>query len=106
MLTKEEFCSHIEDIKKYVDFDDKVYDSSRKIGIMDGIELRTSALCNNVIDLLCKIMDDENDDISFFCWELDFGRKWEEGCMVDEDDNDIDLSSSENLYDYLISVMK
>ena len=56
---------------------------------------------NDVIDLLAEIMKDEGEDISYFCYELNFGKKWESGTITDRNGNDIDFSSAEKLYDFL-----
>ena len=41
--------------------------------------------------------------IDYFCYELDFGAKYTEGCASQYGKN-IDLSSPESLYDYLKSL--
>ena len=45
-------------------------------------------------------------DIYFFCNDLDFGRKWKPGSVTGTDKNgnviDIDFSTAEKLWDYLI----
>ena len=55
-----------------------------------------------VVDLLAEIMDDQMGDIEYFCYELDFGEKYEPGTVTDEHGNEIDLSTAEKLYDFLI----
>ena len=48
-------------------------------------------------------MEDQGEDISYFIYELDYGRDYEEGCITDQDGNNIDFSTAEKLYDYLNS---
>lgn len=55
-----------------------------------------------VVELLAEIMDDKMGDIEFFCYELDYGKKYELGCVIDEDGMEVDLSTPERLYDFLV----
>ena len=100
-LSKEEFVRQIKEMQQCYDFDSMVYDASEKLGL--ELDIATSYLADNMIELLAFIMEDTNEDISYFCNELDFGRTWREGDIIDKDGNDIDFSTAEKLYDYLIS---
>lgn len=101
-LTKEEFTNYLNRVKNAFDLDCEI----SKLSFSKNIELSTnlSELSTPVIELLQKIMNDKNEDISYFAWELDFGAKYEDGDFVDENDEPIDISTPEKLYDYLISV--
>ena len=46
-------------------------------------------------------MNDQDDLIGYFIYELDYGRKYEAGMIQDENGMDIDISSSEKVYDYI-----
>ncbi len=59
----------------------------------------TSAL----LSLLEEVMGDTSGDISYFCYELDFGRDWHEGCITNEDGTDIKMATVDDLWDYLTS---
>ena len=54
-----------------------------------------------VLDLLKLLMHDEMNDIDYFVYELDYGRKYKPGMVNENDGTEIDLSSSEKLYKYL-----
>lgn len=56
-----------------------------------------------VEELLAKLMNDKYDYISYYMWELDFGKEYKDGDIVDEDGTFIRLSNAEELYDYIIS---
>lgn len=56
---------------------------------------------NIVIKLLQKLMDDDN-DISYFIYELDYGRNYSPDSITDEKGNAIDMSTADKLYDWLI----
>ena len=54
-----------------------------------------------VVKLLEKLMQDSIGNISYFIYELDYGREYQEGCISDKSGN-IDISTPEKLYDYLV----
>ena len=45
-----------------------------------------------------------DDWISYFCFELDFGRKYTKECAWEKDGTPIKLGTAEELYDYLFKV--
>lgn len=101
-ITKEEFCKVMDKIQKTWEWECKIDDAL-------GAVIDMPDLSDVVIDLLNKLLGieyDEHDpidsDISYFCWELDFGKKWTPESLI-VDDKSIDISTAENLYDYLIS---
>ena len=53
-----------------------------------------------MIKVLEDVFDDTSEWISYFIYELDFGRKWKPGCVT-EDGKDIPLSTPEQLYDMI-----
>ena len=55
-----------------------------------------------VVKLLEKLMRDSFGNISYFIYELDYGREYQEGCVSDKNGN-IDISTSEKLYDFLMA---
>lgn len=109
-LSKEEFVDIIERLREANDLVDKVDELFRKS--RENLELD---FCNGaglqishepiVVKLLEKLMEDKGDDIGYFIYELDYGRKYNEGDITDKDGNNIDLSTAEKLYDYLSSYM-
>ena len=55
---------------------------------------------DTVVHLLQIIMDDEDDDIPYFIYDLNYGRDYEPGCITSGGKN-IDFSTAEAVYDYL-----
>ena len=55
-----------------------------------------------VVELLEKLMHDVADDISYFIYELDYGRKYKPGYITYADGQEIDFSTAEKLYDYFL----
>ena len=107
-LTKEEFCSAIDTIKDYWDNMQKVEDA---IGVVFS-EGTIMNIMDSYADTLATVMRDELatdapfDDvpwIMYFCWEKDFGRRYEER-DVQIDGVEFPLTNSEELYDLLIKL--
>ena len=109
MISKEKFVEIINRLKNYNELQDKI-DNLFK----DNIENRERDFINAgsicighegvVVYLLEKIFD--TDMISYFIYELDYGKKYKAGCVLDENMNEIDLSTAEELYDYLIKSLE
>ena len=92
-------------MNKFESFTKKIDDSSYKIRKLTDNEwdvffpTEASILC----ELLNKIFNCElSDDLGYFVYELEFGKKWEKGVVTDVDGNDIPLKNSSDLYDMLI----
>lgn len=101
VITKEEFCKIIRRLQKNCDRQTEIDD------VFDTI-INFEDVSDVVINLLEKIMGIKADDIwgsdiSYFCYELDFGRAWTPDSITDTDGNSIDISTAEKLYDYLTS---
>lgn len=58
---------------------------------------------NSVVFLLKRIMRDQYEYIDYFIYELDYGRKYEEGMITEADGRNIDIHSSELLYDFILN---
>lgn len=103
MITKELFIEVMEDAKKCDDYQNWLNKQLRKNGA-DGCIFQPNCI-DSVLKLLHFYFEsaDADDTITYFCFELDYGRKWESGMVTEKDGTDIDLSTSEALYDYLIS---
>ena len=109
MISKEKFIKIIEDMKDLHDLENKINDLVRKSNndILKDFGPSSYMTCQDdiIIDLLCTIFND-HDIISWWIYELDFGRSYKKGCITEDNGNTIiDLSTSEKLYDYLIKNM-
>ena len=56
---------------------------------------------STVVFLLKKMLHDKYDYIEYFIYELDYGRKYEAGIITDENGQDIDIHTSDLLYDFI-----
>lgn len=92
---------------KFKDIMDKIVRNNDKLDhiseLLGGVEKLYDASCiDEAVKLLEILCDDEEDGmISYWMWELDCGRKWHPGCVIDVNGNDIKLETVEDLYNYL-----
>lgn len=108
LISREEFVKGIDRLREATDLVDKINNIMRES--RDNIEndfMNASALQitheQTVVNLLEKLTHDDEiySDISYFIYELDYGRKYEPGMIKDKDGNELDFSNAGNLYDYL-----
>ena len=107
LLSKREFVDILKRLQTATELVDKVGELFRNS--RDNLE---NDFCNGaglqishegiVVQLLEKIMDDSYGNISYFIYELDYGKEYKEGCISD-DNGIIDISTAEKLYDFLVS---
>lgn len=109
MISKEQFVKIIDRLRETNDFVEETNDKARKL--QDAVEsdfFNAMSLSIShesiVVELLENIFNDK-DYISWWLYELDFGRKYKEYCIRDADEKAIDVSTAEKLYDFLISEM-
>lgn len=109
MISKEKFVEIINRLKSYNELQNKINDLFE-----DNIEntemdfMNAGSICighESVVVYLLENMFD-TDMISYWIYELDYGEKYEEGCVLDENMNEIDLSTAEKLYDYLVQAIE
>lgn len=104
IMSKESFCQVIDNYKSMWDFTDEMNDLFRKYK-SDG-EVFPPMCTGTVIDLLEFIFNDENQWISYWIFELDFGKDYEDGDAKDADESNIPLKTVEDLYDLLVKNME
>lgn len=106
-LTKQEFVDILNRLREATELADKVEELFR-----DSRDNLECDFCNGaglqishegiVVKLLEKLMQDSVSNISYFIYELDYGREYQEGCISDKNGN-IDVSTPEKLYDYMMT---
>ena len=104
VLTKEEFVNVMNDYKNIFDFSDELNNVFFKYKC-DG-EIYPPVGSDTIMRLLEFMFHDAYGWISYWCWELDFGKSFEDGDVKDKDGNNISLKTPEDLYDFLIKNMK
>lgn len=105
-LARKEFVQVIDRLRESDELVNKVNDLFRKS--RDSVECD---FCNGaglqisheslVVYLLQKLMRDDFENITYFIYELNYGKDYKPGCITDENGN-IDMSTPEELYDYLV----
>ena len=110
VLAESDFVEILDTLREsndLVDEVDKLFTKSReniKNDFLNGASLQISHE-GIVLDLLKLLMHDEMNDIDYFVYELDYGRKYKPGMISENDGTEIDLSTSEKLYKYLVERM-
>lgn len=110
VISKELFVEAINEIKRACDYQDGL-NEFLKANCADGyvIQPDCSDMLIKVIETVMglQLNDDGYSDVSYFCYELEFGRKFKPGDVKERDchgnEVDLDFSSAESLYDYLAS---
>lgn len=104
IISKEDFIDAINDVMEVNDYQTGLNKYFREHDV-DGYIFQPDCICT-VIRLLHMAFGTLDDDewISYFCFEMDFGRKWKPGTIAGRDGTDLRLSSAEELYDYLVSL--
>lgn len=110
MITKQEFVDIINKLKEVNDFVNETNDKARKLNdaiISDFFNASSLSISheNIVVDLLENMFNDK-DILSWWLYDLDYGRKFKIGYLKDKNGIDVDVSDSGKLYDYLISLLK
>ena len=105
MISKEKFVEIINRLKNYNELQNKINDLFKdNIDNKEMDFMNAGSICigheSVVVYLLERMFD--TDMISYFIYELDYGKKYKAGCVLDENMNEIDLSTPEKLYDYLV----
>ena len=105
MISKKEFVEIISKLRKVNDFVDETNKKARELDdaiISDFYNTMSLSISheNIVVELLQNMFNDK-ETISWWLYELDYGRKYKEYCIT-ENGKPIDLSTADKLYDYLI----
>jgi len=106
MLTKELFIKCIKQIQEH-DIKVQKFSSSLEI-VFDSRPMYTAdhEIVGALIDLLEANLNDTDASVAYFIYDLDFGKKHKAGSITDKNGNDIDFSTAELVYDYLIECNK
>lgn len=101
IVTKEYFNEIMESVKNAYKYQEGLNDYFSKNGA-DGYIYQPDCV-DTTMKLLHKIFEEKDIDewISYFCFELDFGRKYKEGLVKDKDGKDIPLATFDDLYTIL-----
>lgn len=103
MLDFKTFAKYIEKLKLNNDFDTDISNVAAKYNLY-WLGIDKPDCSQELLELLRMIMEDEEDDwIGSFCYELDFGREYSDGCVISGTGKNIPLGTVEDLYNLLLS---
>lgn len=109
MITKQEFIDIINKLKEVNDFVNETNEKARKLDdaiISDFFNASSLSISHeNIVVKLLENMFNDKEILSWWLYELDYGRKYKEGCIQDENGFDVDVRTAGKLYDYLIKTM-
>ena len=100
MISKTEFCDIIKAIMDRCNYQKELDDVCRKHGV-DGYFPYVDSDSDVVWLLDHYAIPNDGDWVSYFCWEGDFGKDLTPD-SVSIDDKNIDITTPEKLYDFLI----
>ena len=110
IITKQQFVEIIEDLREANDFVEETNERARQLkdAIMSDFynTMSLSISHEHLVVLLLEKMFNDKDILSWWLYELDYGRNFKMGNLQETKNViiiDIDLSSPEKLYDYLVS---
>ena len=109
IISKDKFIEIINRLKSYDELQNKINDLFKEnIDNKEMDFMNAGSICighESVVVYLLENMFD-TDIINYWIYELDYGEKYTEGCVLDENMNNIDLSTAEKLYDYLVQAIE
>lgn len=102
-ITRLHFIEIIEQIQKQK-WKDLAYCEALGKVLHPHIEPYDNHLIENALFKLVQMAFNDNHKhswIKYYCWELEFGKKYKDGCATRKDGANIDLRDAGKLYDYL-----
>ena len=99
MLSRKEFNKIMQEIIDITEKQDKVNNILRNVS--DFLSIDMTLQVPLVVQLLEKIMNDEGEDIQYWMYELEFGKEYKDGMVLDKDNNIIKMGTIDDLYDLL-----
>ena len=108
ILCEQEFVDIINRLREASDLQeqvDKLFRNSRENVENDFCNAAALQISHesSVVFLLKRIMNDQYEYIDYFIYELDYGRKYEDGMITDENGRDIDIHTPNLLYDFIFN---
>ena len=104
-LTKQDFTEYIQALKDNWDFGNELMNLFDKYGGDIGICEKPDCAVQ-LVTLLSLVMNDYDDWIGYYCYELDFGKNWSPGMITDSDGKDVPLGTVDDLWKLLNDNLK
>ena len=105
LLNKEAFLSAIDSMKEAIRFDDAINEAGRQFSDGYYVDWCPQNCVFKLADTLEAMFDDKLEVISWFCFELNFGKYYGGEFKNVVDGEEYPLNTAEDLYDYLIMML-
>lgn len=100
-MDKELFVSTMAKIEELNQEQEMFNDVLRKLDPEFGGGYINSKAIDTLINLLKVLVNDEYDNIGYYIWELDFGKKYEDGMITSADGEILKMSNAGELFDFI-----
>lgn len=109
IIYKDEFLKIIDRLERYNECQDKIQDLFNDL--IDNIEndfCNAGSICIGHESVVVKLLEAmfETDLISWWLYEMEYGRKIDSESLIDENNVAVDVTTPEKLYDYLIKELE
>lgn len=101
-IEKKEFVEIMNSLKEIREAEDKATEALQVLGIEGYFSIYKAT---SIIEKILAIEfddDEDNDYIGYFIYELEFGKNYYDGIITESDGTPIPMSTSEELYDFLV----
>lgn len=105
IISKEKFVEIINRLKNYKELQDKIDELFKdNIDNRENDFINAASICIGHESVVVELLENmfNSDMISYWIYELDYGKNYKNGYVLDGVGNIIDLSTAEKLYEYLI----
>jgi len=106
-MTRELFIESIEALRKQHEQDVAASENLSKV-FPDAFQANLMPKNNYVTSAMIKLLEVQSNDleneiswIEYFVFDLEYGAKWKAGMIKDENNNNVDISDTGKLWDYL-----
>lgn len=108
ILKEEEFCELLSKLKRRKEIIEEIEEIKRREYKELGDEYIICSTPEVDDSLIIKILDRmfNTDMVSYWCWELNYGREYKDGDIREVNGETIDISSLDKLYKYLVKEIK
>ena len=105
MITKEKFVSYFDRLKHFWEIEEKVNDAFK------GMDFMSFSWCqfeDLTVEILMDAMNDKDEFIAWWIYDRECGEKDSTVKYVDADgvENEVELKTAEDLYDFLVKEYK
>lgn len=100
MISKDKFCDYISEIQRLNIIEDKLQQATADLDFFKFSFCDYESLTVSILEDIFN--DTKNGWISYWIYELNYGKDYCEGCVISKEGSIIKLKTAENLYDLLM----